>query len=168
MPLLLSGLSLTWQGCAGSYLRPHRNNFIYCSHGLLTSLKGLPQNLSNTGWPTRISCSLISLLDRTSRLRSWASYISLPKDILGTNNFSCTSSALSLEPVFISHRNPGSEPQRVWPSSSEWGDYEAVVKNGLFILVTTAPQLSLRMKRDIVFLELRDGFRVGVLCGRGE
>lgn len=120
--------------------------------------QGACSDLSNTGWPTRISCSLITLLDRTSLLRSWASYISLPKDILGTNNFSWTTSVLSLEPVFISHRNPGSEPQRIWPSSSGWGDYEAVVKNGLFILVTTAPQLSLRMKRDIVFLELRDGF----------
>lgn len=90
--------------------------------------------------------------------------ITLPKDILVTNNFvfvfvfvNCLHTSPQI-PFFISPRNVGTEPQRIWPSSSGWGDCEAVVKNGLFFLVTTALQLSLRMKRDVVFLELRAGF----------
>lgn len=114
-----------------------------------------PWLLNNTAHPTRICWLQLTLLDRTPlvtrcglELRALSSNRHI-RHIRYKQYLWTVSLHFPLKPFLFEPWE--SRPQRIWPSSSGWGDQEAVVKNGLFVLVTTTLQLSSRMQRDTVF-----------------
>ena len=116
----------------------------------------VPWLLNNTAHQTRICWLHLTLLDRTplvTRCGPELQALSSNRHIrhIRYKQYLWTASTLSFKAFFLSLGDPGTGPQRIWPSSSGWGDQQAVVKNGLFNLVTTILQLSSRMQRDTVF-----------------
>lgn len=112
-----------------------------------------PWLLNNTAHPTRICWLQLTLLDRTPlvtrcglELRALSSNRHIRH--IRYKQYLWTVSTLSFKALFF-FEPWESRPQRIWPSSSGWGDQEA--KNGLFVLVTTILQLSSRKQRDTVF-----------------